>query len=79
MRTVGIPVLLMAWYVVSIATLVFFESARMVPTALMNSNATRVYLTPMGWYVEESDWPGSATCDDLLRSSHDAGRRMAGR
>jgi hypothetical protein len=70
--TAGV-VLLPASYLASVACLAYAIHARLVPTWVETSALTSVYVTPVVWYVNHTDLPGSDLCEAAMLWCCEAG------
>jgi hypothetical protein len=74
-----VVVLVPPGYLGSVASLCLAVSVGALPLDVFNSPLVDVYVAPLEWYIEESDWPGSAATSALIDASIGVGVRLSDR
>jgi hypothetical protein len=70
-------VLLLGGYVGSVGSICVAVNAEVLPID-SESPMWRAYVSPLGWYIEESGWPGADACGELMNWCTRLGDRIGG-
>jgi hypothetical protein len=68
-------VLLPVSYIASVSSLAYAVHARLLPAWVETSALTSVYVTPLVWFVNDTELPGSDVCEAVVLWSCEAGER----